>query len=118
MRTITATDLRKRLGEYLDAASSGERILIERDHQPYAYLISIEDAARIDPTRGERVRRRLAALDRLEEIGDEYRAAHPWQPGEMTAAEAIRWDRDYGHDHHEPPPVRNPSAAEGSETYE
>lgn len=118
MRTITATDLRKRLGEYLDAASAGEQILIERDHRPYAYLISVEDAVRIDPTREERVRRRLAALDRLEEIGKEYTKQHPRQPDEMSAAETIRWDRDYGHDHHQPPPIRKPSAAEDPETYE
>ncbi len=118
MRTITATDLRKRLGEYLDAASAGEQILIERDRRPYAYLISVEDALRIDPTRTERARRRLDALDRLEEIGKEYRKQHPWQPDEMTAAEAIRWDRDYGHDRHEPPPIRKPSAAEEPEVYE
>ena len=46
MRTVTAMDMRKRLGEILDAASAGERILIERDHRPLAYLVSVEYAAR------------------------------------------------------------------------
>ena len=51
-------DMRKRLGEILDAASAGERILIERDHRPLAYLVSVEDAARLDPDRTEEIERR------------------------------------------------------------
>ena len=57
MRTVTAMDMRKRLGEILDAASAGERILIERDHRPLAYLVSVEDAARLDPDRTEEIER-------------------------------------------------------------
>ena len=49
MRTVTAMDLRKRLGEILGAASAGERILIERDHKPLAYLVSVEEGERRDP---------------------------------------------------------------------
>ena len=48
MRVVTPTDMRKRLGEILDAASAGERILIERDHKPIAWLISPEDGRRFD----------------------------------------------------------------------
>ena len=59
-------DMRKRLGEILDAASAGERILIERDHRPLAYLISVEDAARLDPDREELLARRIAAMDRTD----------------------------------------------------
>ena len=58
MRTVTALDVRKRLGELLDAASAGERILIERDHRPMAVLVSVEDAGRLDQlgeTREERI---------------------------------------------------------------
>ena len=54
MRTVTAMDMRKKLGEILDAASAGERILIERDHRPLAYLVSVEDGQRLSadqPTR-------------------------------------------------------------------
>ena len=47
MRTVTAMDMRKRLGEILDAASAGEKILIERDHRPLAYLVSVEEGQRI-----------------------------------------------------------------------
>ena len=49
MRTVTAMDLRKGLGEILGAASAGERILIERDHKPLAYLVSVEEGERRDP---------------------------------------------------------------------
>lgn len=93
MRTITATELRQKLGEILDAASSGEKILIERDHRPLAYLVSVEDARTLE-ARDEEVERELAALDALIAIGDRWREAHPRQPGEMTAEEAVRWDRD------------------------
>lgn len=88
-------DMRKKLGEILDAASAGERILIERDQKPLAYLVSVEDGERLDPDREERIKRRLAALDALVEMGKEYRREHPWQEGDMTAAEMIRWDRDH-----------------------
>ena len=50
MRTVTAMDMRKRLGEILDAASAGERILIERDHRPLAYLVSVEEGEQLVPT--------------------------------------------------------------------
>jgi prevent-host-death family protein len=104
MRTVTAMELRKRLGEILDAASAGERILIERDHKPLAVLISPEeDAARSDQDRQARIDRRLAALDRLVELGKAWRRDHPAEPGEMTAAEWIRWDRDHRDDEDEQP---------------
>ena len=88
-------DMRKKLGEILDAASAGERILIERDQKPLAYLVSVEDGQRLDPDRHERIKRQLEALDALVEMGKEYRRAHPWQEGDMTAAERTRSDRDH-----------------------
>jgi prevent-host-death family protein len=94
MRTITATELRQKLGEILDAASAGEKILIERDHRPLAYLVSVEDVRALE-TQDEEIERELAALDALIAIGEEWRQAHPQQPGEMTAEETIRWDRDH-----------------------
>ena len=87
-------DMRKRLGEILDAASAGERILIERDHRPLAYLISVEDAARLDPDREEQIKRRLAALDRLVALGAEMREKYPDPDEGLTAAEIIRQERD------------------------
>ena len=94
MRTITATELRQKLGEILDAASAGEKILIERDHRPLAYLVSVEDVRTLE-TQDAEIERELAALDALIAIGHEWRRAHPRQHGEMTAEETVRWDRDH-----------------------
>lgn len=95
MRVITPTDMRKRLGEILDAASAGERILIERDHRPLAVLVSVEDAQRFDiQEREERIQRRLAALDALVEFGKRYAREHPRRPGDPSAVEIIRQGRE------------------------
>ena len=80
-------DMRKRLGEILDAASAGERILIERDHRPLAYLISVEEAARLDPDREEIIAQRLAALDRLVALGAEMRDNYPDPDDGLTYSE-------------------------------
>jgi prevent-host-death family protein len=80
-------DLRKRLGEILDAASAGERILIERDHKPLAYVVSVEDAARLDPDRDEELARRSAALDRLVEFAKEMRLKYPDPDDGLTEVE-------------------------------
>ena len=87
--------MRKKLGEILDAASAGERILIERDQKPLAYLVSVEDGQSLDPDREARIKRQLDALDALVAMGKEYRKEHPWQEGELTGTEMIRWDRDH-----------------------
>lgn len=94
MRTVTAMDMRRRLGEILDAASAGERILIERDHRPLAYLISVEEGEQIVRGDGGLRERRMAALDRLEAFAAEMRLKHPPQPGDPDAATAVRMDRD------------------------
>ena len=99
MRVVTPTDMRARLGEILDAASAGEKILIARDHKPLAVLMSVEDADRLDEgKRQAEIDRRLKALDELVAFGKRYRAKYPPGPGDMTAVEWIRWDRDHGHD--------------------
>ena len=90
MRTVTPLDLRRSLGAILDAASAGERILVERDHRPIAVLVSVEDARRLDGDAEERRLRALAALDRLEAIGRDQAARHPGGP---SAAEAVRAER-------------------------
>jgi prevent-host-death family protein len=94
MRTVSAMDMRKRLGEILDAASAGERILIERDHRPLAYLISVEDAARLDPDREELLARRIAAMDRMMALGARMRETHPDPDDGLTTAEWIGKDHD------------------------
>ena len=91
MRTITPLDLRRSLGAILDAASAGERVLIERDHRPIAMLVSVEDGRRLDPDQGEVRRRRLAALDRLAALATEQRAD---VPSGLAAADAIRQERE------------------------
>ena len=50
MKRISPLDLRRSLGSILDAASAGERFLIERDHRPLAMLVSVEDGARLYPS--------------------------------------------------------------------
>ena len=62
---MTATELRARLGEALNRASAGERILIERDHRPLAVLVTPEDAARLEESPEDRARRKERTLTRL-----------------------------------------------------
>jgi antitoxin (DNA-binding transcriptional repressor) of toxin-antitoxin stability system len=94
MKTVTPMDLRRSLGSILDEASAGERFLIERDHKPMAVLVSVEDAARLDEDPEEARRRRMAALDAIDEWRERVLAARP--PGEVwpDAAEWVRADRD------------------------
>ncbi len=90
MRVITPLDLRRSLGAILDAASAGERIVIERDHRPLAMLVSVEDGRRLDPDADELRRRRLAALERIDDFRRRMAIAHPPQPGDPDAVELIR----------------------------
>jgi len=95
MRVVTPTDMRARLGEILDAASAGEKILIARDHKPLAVLMSVEDADRLDEgKRQAEIDRRLKALDELVAFGKRMRLKYPPQPGDLGAVESIRRDRE------------------------
>lgn len=94
MRTISAMQLRRRLGELLDQAAAGERIVIERDHKPMALLVPYEDATRLEPDEQERIARNLAALDRLVALGERLAGEHAWPPDAPDAATAIRLDRE------------------------
>jgi prevent-host-death family protein len=94
MRTVTAMDLRKRLGEILDAAAAGERIAIERDGRPMAVLVTPEAAARLDEDEQARIQRALAALERLAELGDRIAREHPGPDDGLTDAEWIQAARD------------------------
>lgn len=85
--------LRARLGEILDAASAGERIVIERDHKPMALLVPYEDATRLEPDEQERLARNLGALDRLEALSARLAREHPWPADAPDAVTAIREDR-------------------------
>jgi prevent-host-death family protein len=92
-------DVRKRLGEVLDAASAGERILIERDRRPLAYLVSVEDGRRLDATTDEIRERRLAALDRLENLAEKMAEKYPVPDDGLTDSGWTRRDRDARTDH-------------------
>ena len=98
MRTITATELRQRLGEILDAASAGEAILIERDHRPLAYLVSFEDGDRLVGRDKDKIARQLRALDELVAFSEEWRRERAPDPDAIGAAEWVRWDRDHRDD--------------------
>ena len=87
-------DMRKRLGEILDAASAGERILIERDHRPLAYLISVEEAHRLDPDREQLVAQRLEALEKLGEFAREMREKYPEPDDGLTDVEWLHQERE------------------------
>ena len=93
MRVVTPTDLRQRLGEILDAASAGERILIERDRKPLACLVSVEDGRRLGGE-AERIARSLAALDRLEELRQEIARDYVPPDDGLTDAEWIQQERE------------------------
>jgi prevent-host-death family protein len=93
MRIVTALELRGKLGELLDAASAGERIVIERDGRPMAVLVSLEDAHRLDDDAEGRRKRGLAALDRLDRFRERMAREHPETLGGPDAATLIRHER-------------------------
>lgn len=91
MRTISALDVRARFGQVLDEAAAGERFIVERAGMPVAAIVPLRDLEHSDP---ERIReRRLAAVDRMTQLGRRYRKLF----GPADAAALIREDRDHGH---------------------
>jgi antitoxin (DNA-binding transcriptional repressor) of toxin-antitoxin stability system len=99
MRTISAGQLRARLGEALDRASAGERIVVERDHHLIAAIVPLEDVQRLEGRSEEAIQRRLAAMARIEERAERMRRLRPQEPdGPRDAVAAVRWERDHGHE--------------------
>ena len=94
MRYITPMDLRRSLGSILDAASAGERFIVERDHRPLAMIVSVEEGSRLEGSAEERRARILAALDEADEFQKRMARKYPRQPGDLDAAAAVRADRD------------------------
>lgn len=92
--TLSAMELRRRLGEVLDRAAAGERIVIERDRRPLAVLVPYASADLSEESDKERRLRIEAAFAALERFGKRMAAKHPGGP---DAATAIRMDRDHGH---------------------
>ncbi len=88
-------DLRRRLGEVLDRASAGERIVVERDRRPMAVLVPYEDAIRLEESPNERRARAIAALDRLEAFAQRWTEKASAKGGD--AATVIRAERTRGH---------------------
>lgn len=66
MRTITASTFRARIGQFVDAASAGERIVIERKHRPIAVLVPYTDRARLDALDEQRAAATGPSPDRTE----------------------------------------------------
>lgn len=92
-------ELRAKLGEILDLASSGERIMIERDHRPVAVLVAPEDAERLDESTEDARERVDAALQRLDRFARRMAETHPMpDDGFQDSSAWIRWDRDHGHE--------------------
>jgi prevent-host-death family protein len=113
MRTVTALELRGKLGELLDAASAGERIVIERDRRPMAVLVSVEDAHRLDDDRAERIKRGLAALDRLDKFRERMAREHPETVGGPDAATLVRHDRSRDDPGYDPDVIDPPARRSG-----
>jgi len=92
-RTISALELRRKLGASLDRAAAGERIVVERDRRPLAMLVSYEDGQRLEESPEERRRRVEAALVALDELRERMAREYPeWTKG-PDAATLIRQDR-------------------------
>jgi len=90
-------DLRRRLGEILDRASAGERILVERDRRPLAVLVPYEDAIRLEEAPADAQARSLAALDRLEAFARRMADDDASASGKADAATVVREERAHGH---------------------
>ncbi len=93
MRHISPLDLRRSLGAILDAASAGERFLIERDRRPLAMLVSVEEGQRLDSTAEEVRERRRAALDAIDEYRRRMSVTYPAVPDAPGAAQLMRQER-------------------------
>ncbi len=89
-------ELRRRMGEFLDRASAGERIIVERDRRPLAVLVPYEDALRLEEPPEAARARALAALDRLDDLVKRM-AAQRDTADLPNAADLVRQERSGGH---------------------
>jgi prevent-host-death family protein len=119
MKHVSALDVRRKLGQLLDEASAGERIVIERDRRPLAMLVSYEEGMRLVESESERIARSLRALDRLDRFVERVAAEHPETVGGPDAATLVREMREERMDQIEdairPGVTSTPSPATGSE---
>ncbi len=79
MKTISALELRAKVGQYLDEAAAGERIVVERAGQPLCAIVPLGDIARDDAARLRA--QRLSALAEIRRLARLY----PVQPGDSAA---------------------------------
>lgn len=79
MKTITALELRAKVGQYLDEAAAGERIVVERAGQPVCAIVPLADIARDDTARLRA--QRLSALAEIRRLARLY----PVEPGDSAA---------------------------------
>jgi len=86
-------ELRRSLGSILDAASVGERFVVERNHRPLAMIVSVEEGSRLDGSAEERRDRILATIDRADDFRARMARMYPARPGDPDAATAIREER-------------------------
>jgi antitoxin (DNA-binding transcriptional repressor) of toxin-antitoxin stability system len=94
MRYVSALDVRKKLCQLLDAASAGERIVIERDRRPLAMLVPYEEGMRLVESEPERIARSLRALERLDRFVERIAMEHPETVGGPDAATLVREMRE------------------------
>lgn len=90
MKTITAIDLRKKLGSLLDEVSQkGEQIIISRANKPLAVMISMEEYQEkvLKKNREKRLKKLLSQMDR-------WKRNHAKETGDIDIVQAIREIRD------------------------
>lgn len=85
MKTVSALDLRKHVGQLLDEAAAGERI-VERAGQPLCALVPLRDLEATDPER--KLQRELRAIDEIRRLA----RLHPVPEG-FDAVELVRAGR-------------------------
>ncbi len=82
MKTVSALELRAKVGKYLDEAAAGERIVVERAGQPLCALVPLTDVAQDDAARLRS--ERLAALTEIRRLARLY-PVEPVDPAALIA---------------------------------
>ncbi len=90
MKTVTALDLRKKLGSVLnDISKKGEQVIISRANKPMAVLISVEEFEDkvLKKNRERRLKEISAQMDRWKRI-------HLKETGKIDILKALREVRE------------------------
>jgi prevent-host-death family protein len=90
MKTLSALDLRKKLGEVLDSvAQNNEQVIISRANKPLAVLISVDEFE-------EKIQKSKRG-DKLKELSvrmDDWRMKHRQETKHLDVIRAVRETRD------------------------